>query len=78
MQKKVDIYSNDSKRKVTVHSINKCMKDFVVIMNKRYGNEINWFKVLGGMTVSVSIEAEVFRLNLAQIMKNTNHHNCIE
>jgi hypothetical protein len=54
------------------------MNDFVIVMKKRYGNEINWFKVLGGMTVAVSIEAEVFKLNLMQIMRNTSHHQCIE
>jgi hypothetical protein len=47
-------------------------------MRKRYGSEINWFKVLGGMTVAISIEADIFRGNLAQIMRNTSHHKCIE
>jgi hypothetical protein len=54
------------------------MGDFVVLMRKRYGKEINWFKVLGGMTVAVSIEGDVFRGNLSQIMRNTSHHRCIE
>jgi hypothetical protein len=31
------------------------MKNFIYLMKQRYGNEINWFKVLGGMTVAVSI-----------------------
>lgn len=33
-------------------------------MKQRYGNEINWFKVLGGMTVAVSIESDIFKANL--------------
>ena len=54
------------------------MEDFVIVMRKRYGSEINWFKVLGGMTVAISIEAEVFRSNLGQVMRNTSHHKCMD
>lgn len=78
LHKKIDIYSNDNYKKKVKHSIDKCMSDFVIIMKKRYGNEINWFKVLGGMTVAISIEDYTFKLNLLQIMKNTCHNRCID
>lgn len=78
LHKKVDIYVNDAGKQRAAHPPEKCMEDFVILMRKRYGSEINWFKVLGGMTVAVSIEAEVFRSNLAQIMRNTSHHRCID
>jgi len=44
-----------------LHSSEKCLRDFVIMMKKRYGSEINWFKVVGGMTVSISIESASFK-----------------
>ena len=52
------------------------MKDLVLMMKRRYGNKSNWFKVLGGLTVSVSIEAEMFRVNLQHVLRNTSQYNC--
>lgn len=59
------------------HPAQRCLRDFVILMKRRYGNEINWFKVVGGMTVSVSIEAAPFRSNLQQILRNTPHRQCV-
>jgi uncharacterized protein YpuA (DUF1002 family) len=79
LHKKVDIYINDvAKTRVNTHQPERCMEDFVIVMRKRYGSEINWFKVLGGMTVAISIESDVFRNNLAQVMRNTSHHKCMD
>jgi hypothetical protein len=47
-------------------------------MSKRYGSEMNWFKMMGGLTISMNISLEIFNSNLLKIMKNTNHNNCIE
>ena len=30
------------------------------------------------MTVAVSIEMEIFKANLYEILKNSSHHKCIE
>jgi hypothetical protein len=55
LHKKIDIYINDNSKAKVTHTVDKCMKNFIYLMKQRYGNEINWFKVLGGMTVAVSI-----------------------
>ena len=36
------------------------MNDWVAVMRRRYGNEANWFKVLGGMTVAMWIDVGTF------------------
>jgi hypothetical protein len=47
-----------------LHGSDKCLRDFVILMKKRYGSEINWFKVVGGLTVSVSIDEASFKSNV--------------
>ena len=45
-------------------------------MKTRYGSEYNWFKVVGGLTVSISIEKAFFSENISQLMRNTPHARC--
>ena len=78
LHKKIDIYINDNSKAKVTHTVDKCMKNFIYLMKQRYGNEINWFKVLGGMTVAVSIQSDIFKANLYEILKNSSHHKCIE
>ena len=66
----------EERRQETGHEVENCLGDWVVVMRRRYGNEVNWFKVLGGMTVAMSIEASTFIDNLRHILKNTIHRHC--
>ena len=59
------------------HDVEKCLRDFILIMKKRYGKEINWFKVISGMTVSVTIQIDTFKENIKEIMKNSRHSKCV-
>ena len=54
--KKIDIKSE--------HDPKKCFETFKRIMEKQYGSEINWFKVLGGVTIAVKIDKNVCKKNL--------------
>jgi hypothetical protein len=47
-------------------------------MRRLYGSSKNWFKVLGGLTVSITIDAVVFMRSLTRILCNTIHTNCAE
>ncbi len=47
-------------------------------MRRLYGSSKNWFKVLGGLTVSITIESAVFMRSLSRILCNTSHTNCAE
>jgi hypothetical protein len=47
-------------------------------MRRLYGSSKNWFKVLGGLTVSITIESPVFTRSLARILCNTSHTTCAE
>ena len=46
------------------HDPRKCFEIFKKVMEKMYGSEINWFKILGGVTIAVKIEKNICRKNL--------------
>lgn len=60
------------------HSVTLCLETFVKIMRKLYGSEKNWFKALGGLTVSVTIDPPSFKKSLAKVLRNTSHLNCTD
>lgn len=47
-------------------------------MRRRFGSEINWFRAVGGLTVCITLDVRTFKNNLAEIMKNTCHSECME
>lgn len=48
----------------------------VRLLAMQHGSEKNWFKVLGGMTIAVTIEKNVFKANLIRLLRNTVHYKC--
>lgn len=63
---------------VSTHIPNKCLNTLTKIMRRLYGNEKNWFKVLGGFTVAMTIDHNTFRRNLMKILCNTSHAGCVD
>jgi hypothetical protein len=49
---------------INPHPLSKCLKYYAFTMKKRYGNEINWFRIMGGMTVAISINPNIFKKNM--------------
>ena len=58
------------------HSTIKCLGTLTKILRSLYGSERNWFKVLGGLTISVTIEKSTFKKSIAKILCNTSHAGC--
>lgn len=46
------------------------------ILRRNHGSERNWFKVLGGLTISVTIDPTTFKKSVAKVLCNTSHSNC--
>jgi hypothetical protein len=45
---------------------------------KLYGGERNWFKVLGGFTIAMTIDRSIFKANLGRVLSHTPHSGCVE
>jgi hypothetical protein len=50
----------------------------VRVLKKLYGNEKNWFKVLGGFTIAITIDQNVFKRNVSKVLSHSPHTGCVE
>lgn len=48
------------------------------MLRRIYGNDKNWFKVLGGFTIAITIDVQIFRRNIMKLLNNTAHAGCID
>jgi hypothetical protein len=66
------------KHNPTTHHPSKCLQALARTLKKLYGNEKNWFKMLGGYTIAVSIDRNVFKSSLKKILLHTVHIHCVD
>jgi hypothetical protein len=60
------------------HDVSQCIEMFKNLMRRLYGSEINWFKAIGGITISVKADRDICVRNLSRILRNTYHSECGE